>query len=71
VLIHGQLLLVVLMDKELVVLLPGTPLHLLVLVGARPLLPAFMSIGLQLVVLLLLMLLMLLWDRRMPGLARA
>jgi hypothetical protein len=51
VLIRGQLLLVVLMGKELVVLLPGTPLHLLVVACARPLLRAFMSGGLRRVVL--------------------
>jgi hypothetical protein len=63
------------MGKELVVLLPGTPLHMLVVVGPRPLLPKFMSKGLRLVVLQLMMLLMLflmlLWDMRLPGLARA
>jgi hypothetical protein len=48
VLVRGQLLFVVPMEKELVVLLPGTPLHLLVVVGAWPLLPAFMSKGLRL-----------------------
>jgi hypothetical protein len=63
------------MGKELVVLLPGTPLHLLVVVGARPLLPSFMSgglrrVGLQQMLLLLLFLLMM-WDLRLPGLARA
>jgi hypothetical protein len=46
------------MGKELFVLLPGTPWHLLVVVGARPLLPASMSRGLRRVVLLLLMLLL-------------
>jgi hypothetical protein len=66
------LLLVVLMGKELVVLLPGTPLNMLVVVGARPLLPASMTRGLRRVVLqLMLLLLMLLWDLRLPGLARA
>jgi hypothetical protein len=42
-LVRGNLLLVVLMGKELAVLLPETPWHLLVVVGARPLLPASMS----------------------------
>jgi hypothetical protein len=73
VLVRGQLLLVVLMGKEMVVLLPGTPLHLLVVVGAWPLLPTFMSRGLRLVVLqlMLLLLLLLVWDLRLPKLARA
>jgi hypothetical protein len=35
------------MGKKQVVLPPGTLLHMLVLVGARPLLPTFMSIGCQ------------------------
>jgi Ca2+/Na+ antiporter len=68
-------MLVVLMDKELVVLLPGTPFHLLVVVGARPLQSASMRRRLRRVVLqlmlLLLLLLLLLWDLRLPGLARA
>jgi hypothetical protein len=55
------------MGKELAVLLPETPWHLLAVVGARPLLPASMSRGLRRVVLLLLSL----WDLRLPGLARA
>jgi hypothetical protein len=46
-LVLGNLLLVVLMGKELAVLLPGIPWHLLVVVGARPLLPASMSRGLR------------------------
>jgi hypothetical protein len=57
------------------VLLPGTPLHMLVVVGPRPLLQAFMSKGLRLVVLHMMLLLMLffmmLWDMRLPGRARA
>jgi hypothetical protein len=70
------MLLVGLMGKELVVFLPGTTLHLSVVVGAWPLLAAFMSTGLQLgmlqLMLLLLMLLRLqLWDMRLPELARA
>jgi hypothetical protein len=64
----------VLMGKELVVLLPGTPWHILVVVGARPLLPESMSIGLRRVVpqlmMLMLMLLLLLWDLWLPRLAR-
>jgi hypothetical protein len=56
--------------KELVVLPPGTPWHLLVVVGARPLLPASMSRGLRRVVLQLLLLLPL-RDLRLPGMARA
>jgi hypothetical protein len=63
------------MDKELVVLLPGTPWHLLVVATAQPLLPASMSRGLRRVVpqlmVLLLLLMLLLWDLRLPGLARA
>jgi hypothetical protein len=74
-LVRDHLLLVVLMGKEMVVLLPGTPWHVLVVVGARPLLPASMSRGLRRVVLQLMLLLMLLllplWDLRLPGLARA
>ena len=58
------------MGKELAVLLPETPWHLLVVVGARPLLPASMSRGLRRVVLQMLLLLPL-WDLRLPGLARA
>jgi hypothetical protein len=58
------------MGKELAVLLPETPWHMLVVVGARPLLPASMSGGLRQVVLQL-MLLLPLWDLRLPGLARA
>jgi hypothetical protein len=73
--VRGQLLLVVMMGKELVVLLPGTHLHLLVVAGAWPLLPTFMSKGLRRVVLflmlLLLQLLLLLWDLQLPGLARS
>jgi hypothetical protein len=74
VVVRGQLLLVVLMGKDLVVLLPGTHLHLVVVVGAWPLLRAFMSKGprqgvLQLMLPLLSFLL--LWDLRLPGLARA
>jgi hypothetical protein len=69
------MLFVVLMGEELVVLLPGTPWHLLVVVGTRPSLPSPMSRGLRRVVLhfmlLLLLLLLLLWDLRLPGLARA
>jgi hypothetical protein len=45
------MLLVVVMGKDVVVLLPGTSLHMLVVVGARPLLPASMSKGLRRVVL--------------------
>jgi hypothetical protein len=63
------------MGKELAVLLPGTPWHMLVVVGARPLLPASMSRKLRRVVLqmrmLLLLLLLPLWDLRLLGLARA
>jgi hypothetical protein len=69
-LVRGNLLLVVLMGKELAVLQPETPWHLLVVVGARPLLPASMSRGLLRVVLHLLLMLPL-WDLRLPGLARA
>jgi hypothetical protein len=69
-LVRGNLLLVIMMGKELAVLLRGTPWHLLVVVGARPLLPASMSRGLRRVVLQLLLLLPL-WDLRLPGLARA
>ena len=69
-LVRGNFLLVVLMGKEMAVLLPGTPWHLLVVVGARPLLPASMSRGLRRVVLHLLLLLPL-WDLRLPELARA
>jgi hypothetical protein len=69
------MLLVGMMDKGLVVLLPGTPWHLLVVVGARPLLLVSMSRGLRRVVLQLMLLLHLLllplWDLRLPGLARA
>jgi hypothetical protein len=68
-------MLVVLMGKELTVLLPGTPWHLLVVVGDRPLLPTSMSTGLRRMVLqlrmLLLLLLLPLWDLRLPGLALA
>jgi hypothetical protein len=69
-LVRGNLLLVVLMGKELAVLLPGTPWHLLVVVGARPFLQASMSRGLWRVVLQLLSLLPL-WDLRLARLARA
>jgi hypothetical protein len=69
------LLLVVMMGKELVVLLPETPWHLLVVVGAQPLLPTSMTRGLRRVVLqmmlLLLLLLLPLRNLRLPGLARA
>jgi hypothetical protein len=58
------------MGKEMAVLLPGTPWHMLVVVGAGLLLPASISIGLWRVVLELLLLLSLL-DLRLPGLARA
>jgi Na+/glutamate symporter len=58
------------MGKELAVLLPGTHEHMLVVVGARPLLPASMRRGLRRVALQLLLLLPL-WDLRLPGLARA
>jgi hypothetical protein len=54
------------MGKELVGLRPGALLRLLVLVGDRPLLPVFMNIRLQLVVWQLM-----LWELRLPGLARA
>jgi hypothetical protein len=64
-------LLVVPIGKQLVVLLPGTPFHILVVVGARPLLRTFMSRGLRRVVFHLLLLLLLLWDLRLPGQARA
>jgi hypothetical protein len=69
-LVRGNLLLVVLMGKELAVLLPYTPWHLLVVVGARPLIQASMSGGLRRVVLHMLLLLPL-WDLRLPELARA
>jgi hypothetical protein len=63
------------MSNEMAVSLPGTPLHMLVVVGAWPLLPTFMSMGLRLGVLQLMLLLLrlplLLWDMRLPGLARA
>jgi hypothetical protein len=60
----------VLMGKELAMLLPVTPWHLLVVVGDQPLLPASMSRGLRRAVLHLLQLLHL-WDLRVPELARA
>jgi hypothetical protein len=65
--------LVVPRGKELAVLLPRTPWHMLVVVGARPLLPTSMSRGLRRVVLQLRLQLLLLppWDLRLPGLARA
>jgi hypothetical protein len=76
-LVRGNLLLVVLigkelalMGKELAELLPQTPWHLLVVVGTRLLLPGSMSKGLRRVVLHLLLLLPL-WDLRLPELARA
>jgi hypothetical protein len=63
------------MGKELIVLLPDTLLHLLALLGDRPMLAVFVGSGLQVVVsqlvLLLLLLLMLLWELRLPGIARA
>jgi hypothetical protein len=59
VLVRGQLLLLDLVGKELVVLLLGLLLQLLVLVGDRPLLPVFTGRGLQLVVLQLMLLLLL------------
>jgi hypothetical protein len=72
-LVRGNMKLVVLMGKELAVLLPGTPWHLLVVVGARPLLPTSMTTGLRRVVLQLRLHLLMLppWDLRLPGLARA
>jgi hypothetical protein len=65
----------VLVGKEMVVLLLGVLfLMLVLLVGNRPLLPVFMVIELQQVMLqlmLLLMLLLMLWELRLPGLACA
>jgi hypothetical protein len=73
--VRRQLLLVVVMCKERVVLLPGALLHPLVLVGDRPLLPAFVSKVLQLVVLQVMLLpvlsLPVLWKQRLLGLTRA
>jgi hypothetical protein len=62
------------MGKQLVVLLLGALLHLLALVGDRPLLPVLISIGLQLMMvqlmLLMMVLLLLLWELRLLGLPR-
>jgi hypothetical protein len=69
--IRVQLLLLVLVGKEMVVSLLGVLfLMLVLLVGNRPLLPVFMVIKLQLVMLQLMLLLML-WELRLPGLACA
>jgi hypothetical protein len=74
--VRGQLLLLVLVGKDMAVLLLRLLSHLLVLVCDRPLLPVFMGRRLQLVVLqlmflLLLLLLLLLLHLQLPGLARA
>jgi hypothetical protein len=60
VLVPGELWLLVLVDKEMVVLLLVVLLHVLMLVGARLLRPMAVGRGLQLVVLLLLSLLLVL-----------
>jgi hypothetical protein len=72
VMVHGHLFLV---GKEMAALLLGVPLHVMVFVGDRPLLPVFMGRGLRLVglhsMMLLLLLLLVPWELRLPGLARA
>jgi hypothetical protein len=74
VLVRGRLFFMVFVGKEVVVMLMRLFLHMLVMVGDRPLLPVFMGRVLHLVVLQLMLLLrflmLLVWELRLPGLAR-
>jgi hypothetical protein len=69
VLVRGQLLLLVLVGKEMVVLLLVVFLHVLVLTNDRPLRPALVGRGLQLVVVVVVLFLLLELQLQLPRLA--